>query len=439
MNERTSLPPGEHDELVFDPLIDDFEPKQRSYIHFDAPLSSDLARKLSSNPDKVAKHSFFPFLGFTAVERRYKRTKGALEIIEKPRDIRYASHADTAIYEFYSKQLSELYELYLDNAALSKSILAYRSGIGSNIDHAGNLFSEVRDRGDCTCVALDISGFFDNLQHSILKSVWCKLLNAKELPIDQYKIFKRLTSFEWATKSDLETRLGRKLTAGPGRRICLAKEFREKVRDVKPSIVHRNSDLAGIPQGSALSGLLANIYLSDVDATIKAYCADLGASYRRYSDDIAIVLPSDIDAEEVINTVSKEYSGVGLSLNDKKTEIAVFSTGAGAQSSDRPFQYLGFTFDGQRTLIRDSSLNRYYRKMTRSIRAARIQAQKKKIPLNSVFLRRHYKTYTHKGKGRNFVRYGYRAAEKLHAPEIRKQLRNHTKIFHRKIAEEFTL
>src|SRR5690606_5759645 len=202
-------------------------------------------------------------------------------------------------------------------------------------------------------------------------------------------------------------------------------EFRERVRQTNPSIIRKNKSGIGIPQGSSLSGLIANFYLLDVDTNLIDSLKKIGASYRRYSDDIAIVAPPGVNPEIVVEMVSDCLQSVGLSINLTKTEVSVFESTDGLLVADRRFQYLGFTFDGQKKLVRDSSLNRYFTKMTLAIRAARISAEKKSIPLDRVFLRRHYKTYTHKGFGRNFVRYAYKAANKMNAPEIRRQLRGH--------------
>lgn len=437
LEERTPLPPGEHLEEQFNPLIDDFEPKARSYLHFDAPLSAEKARDLTADTTRVISHSFFPFLGFTAIERRYKKVDGKRQIQNKPRDIRYASHTDSAIYEYYASILSKRYESYLKKNALEQVVLAYRSGVGSNIDHAASLFSEIRRKCNCVCIALDISGFFDNIEHSKLKTAWCSILGSDNLPEDHYKIFRSLTCYGWVEKKDLEHRLGRKLRANKNKRLCSVSEFRNKIRGIKPSIIKQNKNSVGIPQGSTMSGLLANIYLYSVDMAILDLCKLHDGSYRRYSDDIAIVISNETDVDQFVTKIRTILSSVKLDINETKTEIVQFEIQNGQQIGNKPFQYLGFTFDGCRTLIRDSSLNRYYRKMTRSLRAARLSAGKKNIPLAQTYLRRHYKTYTHKGKGRNFVRYAYRAAKKLEAPEIRRQLRKHTRIFERKVAEEF--
>lgn len=61
---------------------------------------------------------------------------------------------------------------------------------------------------------------------------------------------------------------------------------------IKPNLNHY-----GIPQGSPISGMLANLYMLEVDKNInelvKAYCG----FYMRYSDDFMVVLPNSPDSE----------------------------------------------------------------------------------------------------------------------------------------------
>ena len=42
-----------------------FQFKRRTYLHFDLPVSKEAAERLVTNPEEVARHSFYPFLGYT--------------------------------------------------------------------------------------------------------------------------------------------------------------------------------------------------------------------------------------------------------------------------------------------------------------------------------------------------------------------------------------
>jgi len=157
--------------------------------------------------------------------------------------------------------------------------------------------------------------------------------------------------------------------------------------------------------------------------------ARIGGSYRRYSDDIAIVVPSEVDGQELIDLVQKLLANFALCLSEDKTDIARFS--ATPLVCDQPIQYLGFVFDGQSITIRESSFNRYREKMQAGIHAKMVAAKQQCIPSNQVYEREARSRYTHVGRRRNFLQYAYRASEILEAPEIRQQVKGHVRWFER--------
>lgn len=412
----------------FDPRVDDFVSKERKYIHFDLRLSENRRSGLSFSPDQISSHAFWPLLAYESVERRAKKDfAGNTVFVEKVRPIKFAAHSDAALLEWYGRVLGSAYELFLRDKNFSRSILAYRTGVGDNISHAKSLFEEISVRGECTAIAVDISGFFDNINHEALISAIKQVVGVTSLPRHDFKIYNFMTKFSWVEADALRARLGG--AYGRRGRICTADEFRRLVRRKPDSLVQKNPEIFGIPQGTPLSGLYANISMLSVDAVIQDFVLERGGSYRRYSDDIAIVLPGIIDSNPVVSMVSSVLASVGLKLSAHKTEVSRFSTDVGPQAADKPFQYLGFTFDGQKILIRQSSLNRYYSKMHKGIRAKVRAAKNKDVPREEIYLRELYRKYTHFGKSRNFPRYAYRAARELKAPEIRSQMRNHFRLF----------
>lgn len=325
--------------------------------------------------------------------------------------------------------MSEAYEKALAKKGLTKNILAYRSGVGSNIDHAKALFDEISSRENCVAIGVDISKFFDRIRHDFLLLAWKSILNVSRLPGDHFNVFESITRYSWVDKRELEKRLGRRIGPSATRRICSIVEFREKVRAPKPKLINPNKDGVGIPQGSPISGLLANLYLMAFDEKMAAFVAEIGGSYRRYSDDIAIVVPDKQHQLLLMTQLRECLFDLGLFINEKKTEVSEFSASSGKVIGNREFQYLGFLYDGQRVLIRSSSINRYYRKMTRAIKASIFAADRKEIARTSMYTRKLVRRYTHLGHGRNFVKYAYRAAEKMQSLAIRHQMRSHHKKF----------
>lgn len=321
----------------------------------------------------------------------------------------------------------ESYERHISTTAFSVSVLAYRSGIGNNIDHAKALFDEIRSRGECSTIAVDITSFFDKIGHDPLYQAICKVRERATLGSTDYKVFRRMTRFDWVNSDDARERLG--FRYGRSNRICNGFEFRTLLRQKLPKLVNTNTNSFGIPQGTPLSGLYANISMLDFDAAMTQAAQLFGGSYRRYSDDIALVIPTSEGPAFAIDAIRDNLRIFGLELSDGKTKISNFSRKNGRIKSTEPFQYLGFTFDGENTRVRQSSLNRYYSKMNQGIRAKVYAAKHNGIAPDEMFLRQLYKKYTHFGQHRNFPRYVYRAAEVHQAPEMRAQIARHMAIF----------
>ena len=398
--------------------------KSRTYKHFDDPLTDADLQVYYKSPEQVAIHSFWPLLGFDKIVRKTDFETFPLTWSQKRREIRYASHEDSAIYSQYCAKLMVLYEEQLRERSLDGCVLAYRSGVGYNVTFARDLFDEIKSRKSCAVVCMDVTKFFDTLDHGLLRQHLSKMLGLKKPTLDWAAILKRITKFEYAFKEDIEDKIG--VRKGP--RLCDTLTFREKVR---PLLIRNERDF-GIPQGTPLSGLFANLYMLEFDAQVQRMVLDVGGSYRRYSDDIAIVLPLEVDAADIEKRVTDILSLQNLSFNNKKTCRSIFETVDGKLIyRDDLLQYLGFTFDGMRILIRPSSLKNYYARMKRGISRYVKSAVEKGIPLAELRRRVLVGRFTHWGDDGNFVQYAYRASRELKAPEIKRQLRRHVSIFDR--------
>jgi len=369
-------------ENEFDPSTDDFVlpvvSKERKYKHFDLPLRESERDQVIDFAREDEPHRFLPLLGFTDEARRYvRKASGVREIKVKERPIRFAGHADAAYLQAYAAHLNGFYERALVEDGTSGSVLAYRRGGGTNIHHAKALFDEIRSRGDCTVFAMDISGFFDCLDHTMLRDEVAELLGVKRLEGHHANVWKNVTRYSWVETVDLDKLLGKKRNAHG--RVCSPGDFADHVRGRKDGLVRTHDQTFGIPQGTPVSGLYANIYLRTFDRQMIEWCGQYGGSYRRYSDDIAVVLPLGAKVRHVVAVVEKMLADYGLAMSVDKTDTAYFK--GGLLVSSTPIQYLGFTFDGQKTLIRPSSLDAYRGKMRRGIHAKMIAAKAKNILL----------------------------------------------------------
>lgn len=89
----------------------------------------------------------------------------------------------------------------------------------------------------------------------------------------------------------------------------------------------------GIPQGSVVSPILANVYLDDFDEALQASRFKL----VRFADDFVVMGRSRAQAEQAQETVSKLLDGMGLELHPDKTTVTSFNRG---------FRFLGHAFVG---------------------------------------------------------------------------------------------
>jgi CRISPR-associated protein Cas1 len=89
----------------------------------------------------------------------------------------------------------------------------------------------------------------------------------------------------------------------------------------------------GLPQGSPLSPLLANLYLDTFDDQMLAS----GQKLVRFADDFVVLCKTKPRAEKALKLSRQLLSNLGLTLSDEKTRVTNFSEG---------FKYLGATFTG---------------------------------------------------------------------------------------------
>ncbi|WP_417546711.1 antiviral reverse transcriptase Drt2 [Marinobacter sp.] len=405
--------------------------KSRGYLHFDRPINQAAARKIVSDPKAVAQHAFYPFIRYVVQTQKVFFDKSIGTVVKKPpkkRPISYAAHVDSHIYSYYCERLNQAYEDHLATARWSSAVLAFRALGKSNIEYARDAFLDIAERESCCVIAIDIKGFFDNLDHAHLKNSWQALLSTQQLPDDHYAVYRSLTRYSFVCRDQAYESLGlSKNNPKQGRkRICEPHEFRAKVRD--GGLIETNKDKKGIPQGSPISALLSNVYMMGFDEEIHTYVQTCGGAYYRYCDDVLLVVPlkEETDAKAFIEC---RVDAIGLEIQATKTEICKFTRSAKGLRTNRPLQYLGFVFDGANIYLRSSSLARYQDRVNRGIWLAekcmkKVNAKRVargQLP-RSMFLKKLYKQYSYLGR-RNFISYGYRAAKIMESSSIKKQLK----------------
>lgn len=398
----------------------EWSPNLKHYPHFDKPIRPSDIEKLVRDADAVAKNAFYPFLRFEEKWQPF-RSKAGGKPDKKVRQLRFASRRDAYIYSYYRHILREPYEAALQIRGLSSNVIAYRKLVSlegkgkSNIDFARDAFMAIKEYETAAVVTLDISKFFESIDHKLLHSKWCALLGHAELPPDHAAVFAAITKYAIVDRDEAYERLGFLTWDTKGtqkvpvyttsfkdmpRQLCSNSDFREKIcgkGGKYSSLIQKNTDDYGIPQGSPISDMLANLYLIDFDTSLKAYVEPLGGTFYRYSDDIIIILPGDdaqaFDARDFAMDEIKKRGSQIVIKKSKTSVLKYYPTSLGqsftkldGEQGANGLEYLGFRYDGRFAYLRDTTLSRLYRKVTRSIRAEARALVRRYPGKNSTFI-----------------------------------------------------
>ena len=193
---------------------------------------------------------------------------------------------DRIFQQAITQQLMPIYE-----PRFSDSSYGYRPG--KRAKDAIKRIKEYAEQGYIHAVALDLSKYFDTLNHEML----LKLLrqNVKDERVIQW--------------------IKRYLKSGV----------------MENGIVMETKE--GSPQGGNISPLLANIYLNEFDQEYEKR----GVNFVRYADDIVLLAKSDRAAKRLLESSTKYLEEtLKLKVNQEKSRVvSVFAI--------RNFKYLGFT------------------------------------------------------------------------------------------------
>lgn len=396
---------------------------KKAYAHFDHRIDVNKAAEFIQNPQNIISYGFYPFIHYTMEMEKYNKESGKKV---KKREICYAAHMDRCIYQYYAFILNEYYNQRIKKDEIEKIPVAYRTDLkDSNIQSAKKAFDFIKKNKKCYVMIGDFTNFFDNLEHKYLKKQWCSLLGVKKLPEDHYAVYKNITKYSKWELDDLLELNG--LTSTDADRKKLNKKVtvlsKQQYKSYRSHIV-KNKLLYGIPQGSPISAVLANIYMLDADKLIYQKMKQYNGFYMRYSDDFMIVLPEQENYkifEEIIEIIK---SIPNLQLENKKTQLFEVNLPSvsnisklfadDADDSQRRINFLGFSFDGNRIYVRAKTVGKYYYRMNRKAKA--IAENKNFVGADNLYMR--YSERGATGKRGNFFTYINRAEEEFGTDEM---------------------
>lgn len=386
--------------------------RKRSYGHFDMPVGQAFTANAMS-PAFVAKHSFSPLIHFEKKIRRYKSK--LKKVVWKIRPIMFASHRDACILDYYASILSDRLNASYERDGISEHVVAYRALGRANYHFAADALRFARDHKPCMVLAFDVTKFFDTLDHGRLKARLREILAVNELPADWFAVLKSVTRFRYVSLEEIHKHpdFAVRLKLKARRPIATMAELKAAGIEIVP-----NAERRGIPQGTPISSVLANLYLRPFDLEMAAYAREVGGFYRRYSDDILFICREG-DAREAEDRIRRGLKQQLLEISEDKTERTSFDDGA-----LKTAQYLGFDLHPSGASIRPGSLSRQWRNMRRAVRRAKANGDKaiasgKSKTIYMKALNRRFMCLP----GRNFSSYARKSAEALQSRKVLRQAR----------------
>lgn len=414
----------------------------KHYTHFDIKKHHEDYEKRVKNINWVSKHGFYPFIHFQIGMDKYTNdNQGNKYIKHKEREIYYSAHIDRFICQYYGNRLNDRYNHYTERQGISKVSTAYRNCLPgkSNIDFAKEVFEFIVKNESVFVFVGDFSKFFDSLDHKYLKEQIKKVNDVKSLDAADYAIFKNLTHFSYLEADDIEKEKGK------FRRDMreLDKYFTtEEFQKFKSKCLKKNRENYGIPQGTSISSVYANVYMTEFDKKINDYITSKRGLYRRYCDDIIIVVPVSEERKQengykkIVDTIFQIKSEIpNLTLNQDKTEQFYYSNQCIEKicGDSNLINYLGFTFDGETVRLRDKSLFKFYCRAYKKVKRVNEAPNEKAFNAGKKAI---YKSYTHLGVKKhskeygNFLTYAYKAHDIMNdndylKSDIRNQVKRH--------------
>jgi RNA-directed DNA polymerase len=143
----------------------------------------------------------------------------------------------------------------------------------------------------------------------------------------------------------------------------------------------------GTPQGSAVSPVLANLFMHYAFDTWIAREHPM-VRFERYADDIVVHCVSRRQAERVLADIAVRMTEVGLALHPDKTRIVYCQDGTRrGRAEHTSFTFLGFTFRARKA--RNSKTGRYFTRFLPAVSREALKAKGARLRKMRIHMRQH--------------------------------------------------
>lgn len=259
-------------------------------------------------------------LGRKVIDGRYTFSPFLERQIAKPesKDMRTISIASIRDNVVQRALYNYLYPIV--DAKLSPSVFGYRKGISTH--DAVRLIKKHFTAGRVYVFDADLRKFFDTVDHAVL----LEMVNDLQIDVRAKTLIRRF------------------LKTG---KISSTQVIEHKTKKGKPTKFAPEPRTIGVPQGGVLSGLLSNLYLSQLDAAV----GNCHEGFVRYADDFLVCCNSAAECKQVHELVEEKLKPLKVLLHPDKTKECV--------SAVSGVDFLGFRISTRGIRIRSRNVAKF--------------------------------------------------------------------------------
>jgi hypothetical protein len=245
--------------------------------------------------------------------------------------------ADNLILCLFAQYLRDAFDAGFSNS--SYAFRARRGGITPTHHHAINAIYDHKHNApnrDLFVAECDIRGFFDTVDHGVALAAYRQAAHEVDLEIRADQIFRAYLncySFPLNVLGDAGRRLSQSDPVG---------SFPWPESALRKLHAHPRQQRIGVPQGGAISGVIANLILDAADKRVERERDRLGAEihYYRFCDDMILMSPVKKHCESVFDVYLCALDNLKLAYHKPKSTF-VYGKKHWGNKSKAPYRWSG--------------------------------------------------------------------------------------------------
>ena len=241
-------------------------------------------------------------------EFSFYKQKLLVKSVNKTREISIPTLRDKLVIKYLYTYISDKFEDVIKNILNAQQTIKKVEECKANFD---------------SYIKVDIQNFFPTINHEILIS---KLKSR----IDEETILNLIIKAITQSTVDIKT------------------PFKQRIK---------YDNKIGVPQGLSISGLLAEIYMSDL---VEKYTNNQNMKFFRYVDDV-LIFCNKKDMEEIKSSLKNDFLELKLKIHEFEENSNKSSFG----SIKDKFEFLGYRFENELISVRDASVQKMYENISK--------------------------------------------------------------------------